>query len=126
MVLIGSGSKGFRMRDSLSLTLAALANPTRRAILSRLALGDASVAELASPFDTSVRAISKHIAVLEGAGLVTRGRDAQRRPSRLRLKPLKEVDRWLTTYRQLWEGRFNRMEGVLEQIRKGKIRDPRS
>jgi DNA-binding transcriptional ArsR family regulator len=114
------------MRDSLSLTLAALANPTRRAILSRLALGDASVAELASPFDTSVRAISKHIAVLEDAGLVTRGRDAQRRPSRLRLKPLKEVDRWLTTYRQLWEGRFNRMESVLEQIRKGKIRDPRS
>lgn len=96
-------------QDALSATFAALADPTRRAILARLVHGDASVAELAEPFDLTPRAISKHIAVLEGAGLVTRGRDAQRRPSRLRAEPLAEVDQWLETYRRIWNDRFDRL-----------------
>jgi DNA-binding transcriptional ArsR family regulator len=114
------------MQDALSATLSALADPTRRAILARLASGEASVEELARPFDISRRAVSKHVGVLERAGLVTRGRDAQRRPSRLQLKPLKEVDSWLESYRRLWEGRFDQIDGLLAQIRDGKIDDPRS
>lgn len=102
--------------DPLSLTLAALADPTRRAILARLASGEASVAELARPFDISVRAVSKHIGVLERAGLISRGRDAQRRPSRIEVQPLREVNDWLEPYRSLWDGRFDRMNAVLEQL----------
>src|SRR4051794_20783624 len=105
--------------DHLSSTFSALADPTRRAILAKLALGDASVAELAEPFEISVRAVSKHIAVLERAGLVIRGRDAQKRPSRLLVAPLRDVDDWLGFYRKLWEKRFDRMEDMLKRIPKG-------
>jgi DNA-binding transcriptional ArsR family regulator len=111
--------------DPLSQTLAALADPTRRAILARLTHGEASVAELAQPFDMTVRAISKHIGVLERAGLVSRGRDSQRRPSRLQLAPLRKVDHWLGAYRRLWEARFDNVAGVLERIQKGDLDDPR-
>ena len=102
--------------DHLSSTFSALADPTRRAILARLSAGDASVAELAEPFAMSVRAVSKHVAVLERAGLVRRGRDAQKRPSRLQIGPLREIDDWLGFYRRLWEKRFDRMEEVLKRI----------
>lgn len=101
--------------DALSLTFAALADPTRRSILAALReRGEASVAELALPFDLTPRAISKHISVLEHAGLVSRGRDAQRRPSRLRVEPLEELDRWLEHYRAVWEHRFTALEADLE------------
>ena len=113
------------MADPLSATFAALADPTRRAVLARLALGEASVAELAAPFDMTVRAVSKHIRVLEDAGLVTRGRDAQRRPSKLQLAPLRAVDHWLTDYRRMWERRFDNIEAVVDGIKKGKIHAPR-
>lgn len=102
--------------DSLSLTLAALADPTRRAILARLALGEASVTELAEPFDMSFPAVSKHLRVLERAGLVARGRDAQFRPRTLQPQPLREVDDWLATYRTLWEERLDRLEDYLAEI----------
>ena len=93
--------------DALSRTFQALADPTRRSILARLKeVGEASVAELAAPFDLTQRAISKHVGVLEEAGLVSRSRDAQRRPSRLRVEPLTEVDRWLEEYRGIWDERF--------------------
>jgi DNA-binding transcriptional ArsR family regulator len=105
------------MSSRLDATFAALADPTRRAILARLALGEASVAELAEPFDLTVRAISKHIGVLERAQLVSRGRDAQKRPSRIELAPLREVDAWLDGYRQIWEDRLDRMEDLLKQAR---------
>jgi DNA-binding transcriptional ArsR family regulator len=95
--------------DPLSATFAALADPTRRAILARLREGEASVAELAAPFAMTPRAVSKHVRVLEEAGLVSRGRDAQRRPSRLRAEPLRDVDRWLEDYRRLWNARFDRL-----------------
>jgi len=101
--------------NQLDLTFAALADPTRRAILARLALGEASVTELAEPFDISVRAVSLHVGVLQKAGLVTRSKDGQRRPSRLELAPLVEIDQWLADYRRLWEGRFDRMEEALAQ-----------
>lgn len=113
------------MPDKLSTTLAALADPTRRAVLARLALGEASVSELAKPFKITVRAVSKHIGVLEKAGLVSRGRDAQRRPSRIRLAPLRAVSDWLEDYRRLWEGRLDNIETVLDRIKKGKLDDPR-
>ncbi len=101
--------------DQLSRTFAALADPTRRAILARLReCGEASVSELAAPFSLTPRAISKHISVLESAGLVTRGRDAQRRPSRLRVEPLAEVDRWLEEYRAVWRHRFDALESDLQ------------
>jgi DNA-binding transcriptional ArsR family regulator len=104
------------MQDlNLDLAFAALADPTRRAILKRLMDGEASVAELAAPFDMTVRSISKHVGVLEAAGLVSRGRDAQRRPSRIRAEPLKEIDRWLNDYRVLWSGRFDRLAQKLER-----------
>jgi DNA-binding transcriptional ArsR family regulator len=99
--------------DRLDLTFAALADPTRRAILARLASGDASVNELAEPFDMSQPAISKHLKVLERAGLITRGRDAQRRPRRLEPKPLAEATEWLEHYRQFWEDSFKRLDAVL-------------
>ncbi|GLS41279.1 transcriptional regulator [Mesorhizobium tianshanense] len=98
-------------------TFSALADPTRRAILARLALGEASVAELAEPFDMTPRAVSLHVSVLEKAGLISRTRDAQRRPSRLELAPLQEVDAWLEQYRALWEGRFDRMAALLKEAR---------
>ena len=106
--------------DALSRTFAALADPTRRAILARLLDGEASVAELAAPFDMTPRAVSKHISVLEAAGLVSRGRDAQRRPSQIRAEPLQTVDRWLETYRRLWNERFDRLAERLRQLQDGK------
>src|SRR5215218_2346989 len=96
--------------DRLSLTLAALADPTRRAILTRLAAGEATVNELAEPFPISVQAVSKHLGVLERAGLITRGRSAQLRPSRLRGEPLKEAADWLETYERFWQESFDRLE----------------
>lgn len=105
--------------DSLSLTLAALADPTRRAILARLALGEASVTELAEPFAMSFPAVSKHLKVLERAGLVARGRDAQFRPRRLQPEPLREIDEWLESYRALWDARFDRLETYLRALQAG-------
>jgi DNA-binding transcriptional ArsR family regulator len=102
--------------DPLSLAFGALADPTRRAILSRLVTGEASVAELAQPFRISPRAVSKHIGVLERAGLVERGRDAQRRPSRIRVAPLRDAYNWLDAYRTLWEQRFDRVGALLDRI----------
>jgi DNA-binding transcriptional ArsR family regulator len=101
----------------LDSTFAALADPTRRAILARLARGEASVMELAQPFAMSQPAISRHLKVLERAGLISRGRDAQRRPCRLEAKPLAEANGWLENYRQFWEASFERLDGLLEQIR---------
>lgn len=106
----------------LDSTFAALADPTRRAILSRLALGEASVMELAEPFAVTQPAISKHLKVLEGAGLISRSRDAQRRPCRLEAQPLAEVTEWLENYRQFWEGRFQRLDALLETMTKEKRR----
>jgi DNA-binding transcriptional ArsR family regulator len=102
--------------DRLSATFAALADPTRRAILARLALGETSVGELAKPFDISGPAISKHLKVLEGAGLITRGRTAQWRPCRLEPAALKGVDSWLEEYRRLWEQRLDRLEEYLHEL----------
>src|SRR5437588_9532863 len=101
----------------LDATFAALADPTRRAILARLASGDASVMELAKPFDMSQPAISKHLKVLERAGLVSRGRDAQRRPRRLEARPLAEATDWLENYRRFWESRFEQLDAVLEELK---------
>ena len=102
---------------SLDETFAALADPTRRAILARLATGEASVTELAAPFTISQPAISKHLKVLERAGLISRGRDAQRRPSRLEAVPLAEATDWLERYRQLWEGNFERLDTLLDELK---------
>jgi DNA-binding transcriptional ArsR family regulator len=102
--------------DHLDATFAALADPTRRAILARLAQGDASVLELAGPFAMSQPAISKHIKVLERAGLVSRGRDAQRRPVHLEAAPLAQVAAWAETYRRFWEERFDRLAALLDDI----------
>jgi DNA-binding transcriptional ArsR family regulator len=105
--------------DQLSLTFAALADPTRRAILARLADdGEATVNELAEPFPYSVQAISKHLKVLERAGLITRGRTAQLRPSRLEAEPLREVADWLEQYRDVWEGRLDRIALRLRDIQR--------
>ena len=101
----------------LNATFAALADPTRRAILGRLTSGEASVAELAEPFAMTQPAISKHLKVLERAGLISRGRDSQRRPSRLESKPLVEVARWLERYRQFWQPSFLRLDGLLEELK---------
>ena len=97
----------------LNTTFAALADPTRRAIIARLASGEASVAELAEPFAISQPAISKHLKVLERAGLISRGRDAQRRPRRLEAKPLAEATKWLERYREFWEGNYQRLDDLL-------------
>ena len=105
------------MSDQLSNTFAALADPTRRAILARLATGEASVTELAKPFDMSMPAISKHLKVLERAGLVSRGRDAQRRPRKLEAQPLAEATQWLENYRQFWEGRFQHLDALLDEMK---------
>ena len=102
--------------DPLSVKFAALADPTRRAILARLASGETSVTELAEPFDMSLPAVSKHIKVLEHAGLISRSREAQWRPCRLEPKALKSVDEWLEEYRRLWEDRLDRLEDYLREM----------
>src|SRR5687768_8411834 len=101
----------------LDATFAALADPTRRAILARLATKEASVMELAAPFAMSQPAISKHLKVLERAGLISRGRDKQRRPCRLQARPLAEATEWLEGYRKFWEGSFERLDELLEQLK---------
>ena len=103
--------------DQLNAVFMALADPTRRAILSRLASGEASVTELAEPFAMSQPAISKHLKVLERAGLISHGVDAQRRPRRLEAKPLGEAAQWLENYRQLWEAAFQRLDDLLEELK---------
>ena len=111
--------------DRLSTTFAALADPTRRAILARLALGEASVSDLAEPFDMSLPAVSKHLKVLERAGLIARGREAQWRPSRLEAGPLKDVADWLEHYRRFWEQSLDRLGDYLRELNakeKGKKR----
>jgi DNA-binding transcriptional ArsR family regulator len=102
--------------DQLSSTFAALADPTRRAILVRLADGEATVTELAAPFDMSLPAISKHLKVLERAGLIARGRSAQWRPCRLEAAPLRDATGWLERYRQFWEGGFDRLDEHLREL----------
>jgi DNA-binding transcriptional ArsR family regulator len=102
---------------TLDATFAALADPTRRAILARLATGEASVAELAEPFDMSQPAISKHLKVLERAGLISRGREAQRRPRRLEPRPLADATDWIERYRRIWEGNYKRLDAVLQELK---------
>ena len=102
--------------DHLSVTFAALADPTRRAILARLASGECSVTELAEPFEMSMPAVSKHLRVLERAGLIARGREAQWRPCRIDAAPLKEVADWTERYRAFWEERFDRLELYLQEL----------
>jgi DNA-binding transcriptional ArsR family regulator len=102
--------------DRLDRTFGALADPTRRAILARLAKGEASVTELAEPFEMSLPAVSKHLKVLEGAGLVSRGRERQWRPARLQVTPLKEVAEWTDRYRRFWEERYDRLERYLDEV----------
>ena len=104
--------------DPLSATLSALADPTRRAILARLAQGEATVNELAAPFDMSLPSVSRHLKVLEGAGLITRGREAQWRPCKLEAAPLKQLDGWLEKYRRFWSGGFDRMDALLTELTK--------
>jgi DNA-binding transcriptional ArsR family regulator len=104
--------------DHLSITFAALADPTRRAILARLTDGEASVTELAEPFDMTLPAISKHLKVLERAGLIARGRDAQWRPCRLDAGPLKEIADWVSHYRRFWEQTFDRLDNYLRELQK--------
>ena len=103
--------------DPLSLTFAALADPTRQAILARLALGDTSVTELAGPFDMSLPAISKHLKVLEHAGLILRGREAQWRPCRIAPVSLRQVDNWLGDFRRFWDENFNRLDAYLQELK---------
>ena len=104
------------MTDRLSTAFAALADPTRRAILARLALGEASVTELAEPFDMSLPAISKHLKVLEQAGMITQSREKQWRPRRLEPGPLKEASEWLENYRQFWDQSFDRLDAYLKML----------
>jgi DNA-binding transcriptional ArsR family regulator len=105
--------------DKLTRTFSALADPTRRAILARLAAGEAPVSELAKPFDISLPAISRHLKVLEEAGLISRGRDAQWRPARLEAAPLEEVAGWVERYRRFWDKSFERMDAYLAELQKG-------
>jgi len=105
------------MADHLSETFGALEDPTRRAILARLASGEASVTELAAPFDMSMPAISKHLKVLERAGLIARGREAQWRPCRLQAGPLQDVAGWVEHYRRFWEGSFDRLDDYLKKLK---------
>lgn len=109
--------------DRLSATFSALSDPTRRAILARLSLGETSVSELAKPFDISPPAITKHLKVLEKAGLISRGRKAQWRPCKLEATPLREVSDWVAEYRKHWEERFDRLEIYLQELQKGKSDD---
>ncbi len=104
-------------QDRLSDTFQALADPTRRAILAKLASGEASVSELAAPFEMTMPAISKHLKVLERAGLITRGRDAQYRPCRLKPEPLKEAAGWIEFYRRFWEQSFDRLDDYLRELK---------
>ena len=110
---------GYRQAEAqrLDATFAALADPTRRAILARLASGEASVTELAEPFAMSQPAISKHLTVLERAGLVTSGRDAQRRPRRLEAAPLAEANEWLEAYRRFWEASYQNLDALLDELK---------
>ena len=114
------------MSDSLSATLAALADPTRRAILARLAQGEASVTELSAPFSISQPAISRHLKVLEQAGLISRGRVAQSRPCRLEAAPLRDLVGWLETYRHFWDQSFDRLDAYLKELQKGNPDEPRN
>jgi DNA-binding transcriptional ArsR family regulator len=109
--------------DPLSTTFAALADPTRRAILERLARGEATVTELAAPFEISLPAISKHLKVLERAGLIERGREAQWRPCRLQAEPLREVEGWVERYRTHWEERFDRLDEYLTELQRKERQD---
>jgi len=111
--------------DPLSTTLAALADPTRRAILARLALGETSVTELARPFEMSLPAVSKHLKVLERAGLIARGREAQWRPCRLEAKPLQDVAAWVEPYRRFWEESFERLDDYLKDLQSKEKADER-
>ncbi len=104
------------VEDRLSMTFAALADPTRRAILARLSAGEATVTELAEPFEISLPAVSKHLKVLERAGLIERGREAQWRPCRLRAERLREVDEWVDQYRKFWEDSLGRLDEYLKQL----------
>ena len=104
--------------DPLSLTLSALADPTRRAILARLAQGEATVSQLAEPFDMSFPAVSKHLKVLERAGLVEKGREAQFRPRRLKPEPLRDLSTWLESYRQFWDAKLDSLDAYLMEIQK--------
>lgn len=113
------------MTDPLSQTFSALADPTRRAILARLALGETTVNELAEPFDMSLPAVSKHLKVLENAGLISRTREAQTRPCRLEPAALKSVDGWLESYRQMWEQRLDRLEDYLARLQTPKRKPAR-
>lgn len=106
--------------QNLDLTFSALADPTRRAIVARLAKGEATVGELAEPFDMSLPAISKHLRVLERAGLITRGRDAQKRPCRLRAAPLDEATTWIEKHRQMWEERLDRLGEYVAQLKESR------
>jgi DNA-binding transcriptional ArsR family regulator len=108
---------GYEMGERLDATFAALADPTRRAILARLRSGEATVAELAAPFDMSQPAVSKHLKVLQRAGLVSRRRDAQRRPCRLEAHPLKVATDWLANYRDYWEDSFQRLDVLLDELK---------
>ena len=114
-----------RTDDPLSATLSALADPTRRAILARLSRGAATVNELAEPFDISLPSVSRHLKVLQGAGLISRGREAQWRPCTLETAPLKEVDGWLEKYRRLWEGSFDKMDAYLKEITTAPTKGPK-
>ena len=111
--------------DQLSSTFAALADPTRRAILARLASGETSVTELAEPFEMSLPAISKHLKVLERAGLIARGREAQWRPCRLEVGPLKDAAKWIEFYRRFWEQSFDRLEEYLREVQKKEKKNAR-
>src|SRR3982750_4518339 len=117
------------MSDTLSATFSALADPTRRAILGRLSAGEATVSDLAAPFEISLPAISKHLKVLEHAGLISRGRDAQRRPCRLEPQMLAATSGWLDHYREVWERHFRKLDALLEEMkseeRKKARRSPR-
>lgn len=111
--------------DPLSVTLSALADPTRRAILARLAKGEATVNEIAEPFAISLPAVSRHLKVLEAAGLISRGREAQWRPCRLKAEALKDVDDWLARYRRFWSERFDKMDTYIAELKKKEKRDDR-
>ena len=113
------------MSDQLSTTFAALADPTRRAILARLATGECSVTELAEPFDMSMPAVSKHLRVLERAGLIARGREAQWRPCRIEGGPLRDVAEWLESYRHVWEARLDRLDDYLQELKRKEKRHGR-
>ena len=111
--------------DPLSATLSALADPTRRAILARLAEGEATVNELAAPFEISLPAVSRHLKVLESAGLISRGREAQWRPCRLEAKALRDVDDWLARYRRFWSGSFDKMDAYIAELKRKEKRRER-